>query len=974
MLKRQLLLLAVLLTAVLGANAQAIYVHPEFDPTWFGAGFAFTADTKFCPIDGSSNTTYQAFTRQATNGGAGIQQFVLGADNPNNDCNRWFNAAVALNTATTFVWSGTGCPATPDSELSGATFSAGSYYTFRIKHNGYADMQGIVMETANAPVTFTNVSAVNNVVYGCLSAVPSAGEKVFIRYRATPAGTWQTIEATMGNGTITNSNNAAACFSTTLPLAATDDFEFYAMTSTAANAATVQTNPDLYTLNHYGTDTNGQNGGAGCPKMDNYTTRTIADNHCVNKGGAVVTMDGSVDAGAYQYVTEAEHAAPLLPETDDANAIANSDFVGESSARIVAYDAANFNYANYNDIQAAGWGTADIKKFHATWDATYLYLIVEGPSADKYFGAGALDRMDLFIAIDKDNNVAANPYDNTTKLAATAAPWNKRVDFNGWTPDYFVAIDRVGPNPSSAGQGKNLTAGFHDGSDHGDYAALFAANNSTPLAEERDMGVLGTCPAFDVSVNLNDLNNGIHEVRIPWTSIGGKPDIYSGQRMNFSVYTTYDEIGYDTYDTGPGLGQGHGKPFEQNGDTPWDGDHWGGYIDPVTGTTDYPAQNNFSESYNADPANSQVRDNGPGANVIQGQQPGSDSGNSNGAAVGDFDTVEGYYTIGNMGQIASKVECAGLPDGTLTASAPCTTAIPAARTGTFTETLTATNPVINGSSFVSNGGSVTITDAGGCYAEELVITANDVPSTPLNAICTACPANSYANTERSYTFQDNSRPTVVPVVDCSTPIYGATFAACTPQTFLRTNIDNTPTINSTPTACSNGTYSITVNATVGTGTLEYALDGSATYQASNVFSGLISGSTHSVTVRVVGTACTVTQNNITAICPCATPPSVIITETDLSICHTSTATLNYTIANGTATLSTSGTGTFSTTTLADGTGTVTYTPSIADIATTVTLTATIPDPDGTGPCLPSTDSVVLTVNRCCESDPGIWQH
>ncbi|MBL7787577.1 MAG: hypothetical protein JNM36_16850 [Chitinophagales bacterium] len=874
MMKKQLTYFFLGLIIGTSTIAQNIFVHPEFDPSWFGTGFQLTSDTKFCPIDGSANTTYQAITLQATNGGSGIEQFVFGADNANNDCNRWFNETVTLNTPSTFVWSGTGCPTTNDSRLTGATFTAGRYYTFRIKHNGYANVQGIVMETANAPVTFTNVSAVNNMVYGCLSAAPSAGEKVFIRYRATPTGTWQTIEATMGNGSITTANNGAACFTATVPLAATDDFEFYAITSTATDATAVQSDPDLYTLRNYGTDTNGQNGGSatGCPKMDNFTTRTTVDNHCVAKGGATITMDGAVDAGQYQYVTESQHAAPLIPETDDANAITNSDFVGESSARIVAYDAENFNYANYNDIQASGWGTADIKKFHASWDATYLYLVVEGPSADKYFGAGALDRMDLFVAIDKNNDIATNPYSNTTKLTATSAPWNKRVDFNGWLPDYFVAIDRVGPNPSTAGQGKNLTAGFHDGSDHGDYAALFATGSSTPLAEERNMGTLGTCPAFDVSANLNDLNNGIHEVRIPWALIGGKPDIYSGQRMNFAIYTTYDEIGFDTYDTGPGLGQGHGKPFEQIGDTPWDGDHWGGYVDPVTGTNDYPAQNNFGESVNADPYDSSVRDNGPGSNTIQGQQPASDDGNVNGMSTGDFDTVEGYYTIGNVGQVASKVECAGLPDAGLTASAPCTTAVPVARTGTFTETLTATNPVINGSSFVTNGGSVTITDAGGCYAEEIIVTANDVQTTALNSACSDCPANSYANTERTYSFQDNSRPTVVPIVDCSTPAYGSIFTACSPQTFVRTNVDDTPTISSTPTTCNGGMYSLTVNADVNTGTLEYALDGSSTYQSSNVFSGLANGSTHSVTVRVVGTTCTVAQNNITATCACGALP------------------------------------------------------------------------------------------------------
>lgn len=817
---KRILFFLILSTALgLSAIGQSIYVHPEFDPSWFGQGFALSSDTKFCPIDGSTNTTYQYVTMQATNGGGTIDNFVFGADNPNNDCNRWFNIGVVLNTPTTFAWGGMGCPSVSDSKLATTTFTAGRYYTFRIKHNGYNDMQGIVMETANQPVTFTNVSAIDNLVYGCLSAAPSIGEKVFVRYRILPAGTWQTVEATMGNGAVSTGNSSTACFNAIIPGSSGQDFEFYALTSTAPDATELQANPDIYTLRDYGTDSNGQSGNSTCPKLSNLLTRTIVDNHCVSKGGAVITMDGAVDVAQYQYITEADHGAPLLPKSDDLSAIANSDFPGESSANIVSYDADVFNYANFNNIQVQGWGTADIKKFHVSWDATYLYFVVEGPSADKYFGAGSLDRMDLFIAIDKDNSVASNPYNNTHSLPASAAPWNKRVDFNGWIPDYFVAIDRIGPNPSAIGQGKNLAAGFHDGSDHGDYAALFAAGNAMPLAEERDMGVLGACPSFDVSANVADLSNGIHEVRVPWASIGGIPDIFSGQKMNFSIYTTYDEIGFDTYDTGPGLAQGHGKPFEQIGDTPWDGDHWGGYNDPVTNTNDYTAQNNFGEALNADPSYPQVRDNGMGDNTANGRQPGSDDANTNGAAAGDFDTVEEYYTVGNVGQIASKVECSTLPDGSATASALCTTAVPPARTGTFTETTLNTNPVINNSSYVANGGVLTVTDAGGCYAESIVIAANNVQSNSLAGPCVNCPANSYGTTERTYTITDNSRPSTLPIVDCTTPTYGANLSSCTVQTFTRTAVNvSTPTLNvQNINICAGASADLTTAITLNTG-------------------------------------------------------------------------------------------------------------------------------------------------------------
>ncbi len=183
----------------------------------------------------------------------------------------------------------------------------------------------------------------------------------------------------------------------------------------------------------------------------------------------------------------------------------------------------------------------------------------------------------------------------------------------------------------------------------------------------------------------------------------------------------------------------------------------------------------------------------------------------------------------------------------------------------------------------------------------------------------------------------------------------------------------TPVISSTPATCSGPTYSITVNATVSSGSLEYSIDGGS-YQTSNVFSGLASGSTHSVTVRTVGTTCTSTVTGITLSCACASPPSVMITEATASTCNVAVATLNYTVANGPASLTHNGSGTLSTLTLANGTGTFTYTPSAGDLGNTITITATIPDPDGVGLCVVSTDFVVLSVVDCCSANHGTWQH
>lgn len=95
-------------------------------------------------------------------------------------------------------------------------------------------------------------------------------------------------------------------------------------------------------------------------------------------------------------------------------------------------------------------------------------------------------------------------------------------------------------------------------------------------------------------------------------------------------------------------------------------------------------------------------------------------------------------------------------------------------------------------------------------------------------------------------------------------------------------------------------------------------------------------------------------------CVCTNPPSVAITETNVSTCGTSVATFNYTVENGPAMLSADGTGILSTNTLPNGTGTFTYTPAAEDVGNTVTITAVIADPDGMGPCTEQSDKVVIT--------------
>jgi hypothetical protein len=193
---------------------------------------------------------------------------------------------------------------------------------------------------------------------------------------------------------------------------------------------------------------------------------------------------------------------------------------------------------------------------------------------------------------------------------------------------------------------------------------------------------------------------------------------------------------------------------------------------------------------------------------------------------------------------------------------------------------------------------------------------------------------------------------------------------CTNATATRTvTVTAPPTANAgsdVPTACSTA---VTLGAT-GTGTWS---GGAGTFSDANSPTSTYTpaagegGTTVTLTWTVAATApCTVNatdQVDVTVgACGCAAPPSVIITEATAATCGTSAVTLNYTVANGPATVTTTGGGTLSTTSLANGTSTFTYTPVAGDVAISpITITASIADPDGTGPCTASTDNVSVTV-------------
>ncbi len=145
--------------------------------------------------------------------------------------------------------------------------------------------------------------------------------------------------------------------------------------------------------------------------------------------------------------------------------------------------------------------------------------------------------------------------------------------------------------------------------------------------------------------------------------------------------------------------------------------------------------------------------------------------------------------------------------------------------------------------------------------------------------------------------------------------------------------------------------------TSGSGAFVLATDPTTTYipSAADVLAGTV---TLSITTDDPAGPCGVaTDFMILNINPIATTSA----GPDATICEGSTHTMVGVFGGGASSIlwTTSGSGVF---TLATDPTTV-YTPSAADIlAGTVTLTITTDDPDGAGPCLASTDFMILTIN------------
>jgi hypothetical protein len=275
---------------------------------------------------------------------------------------------------------------------------------------------------------------------------------------------------------------------------------------------------------------------------------------------------------------------------------------------------------------------------------------------------------------------------------------------------------------------------------------------------------------------------------------------------------------------------------------------------------------------------------------------------------------------------AANAACGSLPgpiDCSFSASATENINIPGTATAGQIYVLLITNYAAIAQTFtVSQTGGTGTTDCSN------VLGACDISSIALSSI-TAC----------------NDNATVLTTDDYYSATVTVTFA----------NKPTTGTLDLTGAGIYSGTYSVAVAST--------------TTATTHVFTNVLlkaNGATGALTASFSAKSTCNLNYTAAAVVPCsscASPPSVAITQPSVTICKGGTATFNYTVANGPATVTENGAGTVSVASLPNGTSTFTYTALAADAGTTVTVTATIPDPDGAGPCTSSTDNVSVVVGN-----------
>ena len=259
---------------------------------------------------------------------------------------------------------------------------------------------------------------------------------------------------------------------------------------------------------------------------------------------AAPALDGSIGSEGWIHLVESIHAEPVaggLPSS--------SDFVGEVSAQ--------HRWDNVGGVDVdLGSPRGDIQNLFVQWDATHLYLGVEGPTVPFRDWAPGGEEGDLYIALDTRGGTANNLSDSLTADDGHKTLHNvndpQAIDFFGWQPTYIVGVDWVDNTDFTAGDG---------------FANLEATGSHTVMAGEGhgvNNGGFEWAAGFDAGQS-----RGVFEFALLWTDLGlsGPP---TDEELRLAAYTTADFDFFDGYDSGPGIGQSDTGPYEEVGDHPGD--------------------------------------------------------------------------------------------------------------------------------------------------------------------------------------------------------------------------------------------------------------------------------------------------------------------------------------------------------------------------------------------------------------------
>ncbi|NVO20032.1 MAG: DUF5018 domain-containing protein [Bacteroidetes bacterium] len=187
----------------------------------------------------SGTSRWQTIFSVAATGGdftAGTYSWLFtSGPSANAFANKWANVNVTMNTVQTYVKEG--------STNNSITLVNGKWYTMNWKDNGYANTEGIFMETSAQPVTLSSLSVPSGILQGqtatitlTTAASPSTEEKFYLRYSIDNWATSSVVTFSMSGSSGTAVIPAQASGITV---------QYYAFSSTVAG---ISSNYDMYTL------------------------------------------------------------------------------------------------------------------------------------------------------------------------------------------------------------------------------------------------------------------------------------------------------------------------------------------------------------------------------------------------------------------------------------------------------------------------------------------------------------------------------------------------------------------------------------------------------------------------------------------------------------------------------------------------------------------------------------------------------